>query len=455
MAPMANAISELVVLVDDRARSGDAGSTTVWPDLHPAALSVSESTGALVTVAGNVLTTTKDPTTAQEMPVALNSVELAAQQVRGARLRTAAGRAADGFACGRYAQLVQAASRTHEDPRDASVGPALLQAAENLLRGTTSVLKVFDDTAVRRVVALCDAAADSLAKLCRPTNSAAETVQALRQVTTAFAELIRAASDRAKDLTAEDLRARLQNSCRVLRTSSTLLVSAMRSHMQINNANTAESRDYVISGAREAIEEIRRVVAIKFGQRRMSVDAASHRTTSVLYDTPGGVGVPGFAPAVQSGIGRPGSVARSFQAGQEQLYEVAQAVHQADAARVNEMIGSLQLTTAKVVANAHQLEGSVANAQIRGELSAQVGRLERAHDALSRAALVAVQTPDSDEAKQRWAMPLWLRAYRAISPLTPTCTVRVPHPPTHPHTPTPGTLPMPNDAGAPDRRTAV
>ncbi|XP_022661319.1 vinculin-like isoform X4 [Varroa jacobsoni] len=237
LEPVSAQVERLVILHEE-AEDGNA-----MPDLSRPVQAVSRAVTNLVKVGRDTISASDDPILRQDMPQSLQRVE------RSSKL------------------LEEACEMLLRDPYSQPARKKLIEGSRGILQGTSSLLLVFDESGVRRIVRECRKVLDYLA-VAEVIESIDDLVQFVNDMSPCLAKVSRDVDARQEELTHQvhrDILIRCLDSVKML---APVLVCSMKIYVQIQAQGgkgveeAAENRNYLTHRMSEEINEIIRVLQL-------------------------------------------------------------------------------------------------------------------------------------------------------------------------------------------------
>uniref|UniRef100_A0A183BPH3 Vinculin n=1 Tax=Globodera pallida TaxID=36090 RepID=A0A183BPH3_GLOPA len=237
LEPVAQQVSRLVILHEE-AEDGNA-----MPDLTKPIGSVSRAVDNLITVGYETCNSSDDLILKQDMPPALQRVEVSTRL------------------------LEDACHMLKSDPFSGPARKKLIDGARGILQGTSALLLCFDESEVRKIVAHCRKVLDYLA-VAEVIESMDDLSQFVRDITPRLTTMAKEVDNRQKELTHQvhrEILIRCLDSVKIL---SPILVCAMKIYIQINEESqrglqeAAENRNYLARRMTDEVNEIIRVLQL-------------------------------------------------------------------------------------------------------------------------------------------------------------------------------------------------
>ncbi|KAJ3285688.1 hypothetical protein HK104_009373 [Borealophlyctis nickersoniae] len=246
LTPLADAVSQLIVIVSDSETEG-----TAMPDLSALATAVDAQIANLVGVGRKIQAQpSADETLKKEMPVACDSVTKSSQL------------------------LVSSTSDLVKDPFSSSGRQRLLEAVKGILSGTTDVLNVFDDAEVRKILSACNTLRTHLASISKGIAAAPSQqayVTSIAQASQTIVTLAQLTNKRVTELLYAILQTRLKAAVAVLTKESPLLITACKITLVTPGPDAENLRSTSCQRLEETCREIEIVVQFRSEDEAMAV----------------------------------------------------------------------------------------------------------------------------------------------------------------------------------------
>ncbi|KAL3079670.1 hypothetical protein niasHS_013952 [Heterodera schachtii] len=230
-------VSRLVILHEE-AEDGNA-----MPDLTKPVGAVSRAVDNLINVGYETCNSSDDPILKQDMPPALQRVEVSSRL------------------------LEEACHLLKADPFSGPARKKLIDGARGILQGTSALLLCFDESEVRKIVAHCRKVLDYLA-VAEVIETMDDLGQFVRDITPRLTTMAKEVDGRQKELTHKvhrEILIRCLDSVKIL---SPILVCAMKIYIQISEESqrglqeAAENRNYLARRMTDEVNEIIRVLQL-------------------------------------------------------------------------------------------------------------------------------------------------------------------------------------------------
>ncbi|XP_076339164.1 vinculin-like isoform X5 [Tachypleus tridentatus] len=237
LEPVAQQVSRLVILHEE-AEDGNA-----MPDLQRPVQAVSKAVANLIKVGRDTINSSDDQILRQDMPTALQRVEMASKL------------------------LEDASSLLKADPYSQPARKKLIEGARGILQGTSALLLCFDESEVRKIIRECKKVLDYLA-VAEVIESMDDLVQFVKDLSPCLTKVSRDVDAREKELTHQVHREILIRCLESVKNLAPILICSMKIFVQILSQGgkgveeAAENRNYLAHRMTDEINEIIRVLQL-------------------------------------------------------------------------------------------------------------------------------------------------------------------------------------------------
>lgn len=237
LEPVAQQVSRLVILHEE-AEDGNA-----MPDLTKPVGAVSRAVDNLIKVGYETCNSSDDKILQQDMPPALQRVEVSSRL------------------------LEEACHLLKADPYSSAARKKLIDGARGILQGTSQLLLCFDESEVRKIVRVCRKVLDYLA-VAEVIESMDDLSQFVKDITPWLTRMAKDVDGRQQELTHQvhrEILVRCMDSVKIL---SPILICAMKIYIQIQEESqrglgeAAENRNYLGQRMTDEVNEIIRVLQL-------------------------------------------------------------------------------------------------------------------------------------------------------------------------------------------------
>ncbi|CAK5075420.1 unnamed protein product [Meloidogyne enterolobii] len=237
LEPVAQQVSRLVILHEE-AEDGSA-----MPDLTKPVSAVSRAVDNLIKVGYETCNSSDDKILKQEMPPALQRVEVSSRL------------------------LEEACYLLKSDPYSSAARKKLIDGARGILQGTSQLLLCFDESEVRKIVRICRKVLDYLA-VAEVIESMDDLNQFVKDITPWLTRMAKDVDARSAELTHQvhrEILVRCTDSVKIL---SPILICAMKIYIQISEESqkglgeAASNRNYLGQRMTDEVNEIIRVLQL-------------------------------------------------------------------------------------------------------------------------------------------------------------------------------------------------
>ncbi|XP_071505941.1 vinculin-like isoform X3 [Diadema antillarum] len=235
--PVAQQVSQLVILHEE-AQDGNA-----MPDLSRPVMAVSAAVQNLVKVGKDTAESTQDKILRQEMPPAFQKVEESAHQ------------------------LSQAALTLKSDPFSSEARKILIDGARGILGGTSDLLLCFDQSEVRKILAVAKGVMEYLA-VSEVVDILEDLVTFVKNLTPGLTNLAQKVTARSKELTHVAHANGLINHTESLKRTTPILISSMKIYVTTlqkggrGREEAQQNRTFIVGRMSHEITEIMRILKL-------------------------------------------------------------------------------------------------------------------------------------------------------------------------------------------------
>ncbi|XP_072163078.1 vinculin-like [Diadema setosum] len=237
LEPVAQQVSQLVILHEE-AQDGNA-----MPDLSRPVMAVSAAVQNLVKVGKDTAESTQDKILKQEMPPAFQKVEESAHQ------------------------LSQAAMTLKTDPFSSEARKILIDGARGILGGTSDLLLCFDQSEVRKILAVAKGVMEYLA-VSEVVDIMQDLVTFVKNLTPGMTNLAQKVTARSKELTHVAHANGLINHTESLKRTTPILISSMKIYVTTlqkggrGREEAQQNRTFIVGRMSHEITEIMRILKL-------------------------------------------------------------------------------------------------------------------------------------------------------------------------------------------------
>jgi len=237
LEPVAQQVSRLVILHEE-AEDGNA-----MPDLEKPVFGVSRAVANLVKVGRETIQSSDDAILRQDMPAALQRVEIASKL------------------------LEEASGMLKQDPFSQPARKKLIEGSRGILQGTSALLLCFDESEVRKIIRECKRVLDYLA-VAEVVDTLEDLVRFVKDLSPCLSKVSREVDSRQKELTHQVHRNILIRCLEEVKTLTPILICSMKIYIQIHSGGgkgsdeAAVNRDYLSKRMTDEINEIIRVLQL-------------------------------------------------------------------------------------------------------------------------------------------------------------------------------------------------
>ncbi|ODM94730.1 Vinculin [Orchesella cincta] len=230
-------VSRLVILHEE-AEDGNA-----MPDLEKPVFGVSRAVANLVKVGRETIQSSDDAILRQDMPAALQRVEMASKH------------------------LEEASAMLKLDPFSQPARKKLIEGSRGILQGTSALLLCFDESEVRKIIRECKRVLDYLA-VAEVVDTLEDLVRFVKDLSPCLSKVSREVDSRQKELTHQVHRDILIRCLEEVKTLTPILICSMKIYIQIHSQGGKGSdeagvnRDYLAQRMTDEINEIIRVLQL-------------------------------------------------------------------------------------------------------------------------------------------------------------------------------------------------
>ncbi|KAI8818931.1 Vinculin/alpha-catenin [Fimicolochytrium jonesii] len=352
LAPLADAVSSLIVIVSDAETEG-----TPMPNLSPLAAGVEAQIANLVGVGRKIeAQPSADAQLKADMPRACADVTKAAQL------------------------LVSSTGDLVTDPYSASGRRDLLESVKGILSATAQVLSVFDDAEVRKILNACSLLRTfltSIAKGSPPPEGTQAYVQTIAQASQTIVVLAQLTNKRVAELLYLVLQTRLRAAIGSITKESPVLINACK--LSLTNPGSEAAKQSIVDTCdrlTDAVGEIEIVV-------QFTTEDEGHAVV---------------------GVGDYGKVSKALR--EEILPKVVRALgggvmEENDRLEVQKAVESHLKATAAIVDHAHDVGEKVRDSVQRAQINEICQEIEQAQKTLPSLAAKSIQNLSNDDADAR------------------------------------------------------
>ncbi|CAD5226598.1 unnamed protein product [Bursaphelenchus xylophilus] len=237
LEPVAQQVSRLVILHEE-AEDGNA-----MPDLTRPVGAVARAVDNLIKVGYDTCNSSDDPILKQDMPPALQRVEVSSRS------------------------LEDACQMLKSDPYSSPARRKLIDGSRGILQGTSALLLCFDESEVRKIIRVCRKVLDYLA-VAEVIESFDDLTPFVRDLTPWLTRMSHHIDDREKELTHVVHREILIRCMDQVKSLAPILICAMKIYVQIasegqaGQPESAENRNYLAQRMTDEVNEIIRVLQL-------------------------------------------------------------------------------------------------------------------------------------------------------------------------------------------------
>eukprot|EP00123_Amoebidium_parasiticum_P017342 comp23809_c1_seq1/m.41421 comp23809_c1_seq1/g.41421 ORF comp23809_c1_seq1/g.41421 comp23809_c1_seq1/m.41421 type:complete len:865 (-) comp23809_c1_seq1:32-2626(-) len=234
LGPISQSIGDLLSFVE----AAEEENVTL-PDLTgPGTVILNASQG--LAQAGLAMVKGKDPILDRDMPAAAQHLSESAQKVHAACLGL------------------------KKDLRSKVAKKQLEEGVRGILMGTTKILEIGDDAEVREMVAVIDEVLPALETL-KTVTDADDLLAKIKPVAGNLVKVARQTEKRTKQLGSGMYREEIEQACSVVKTSTPVLISALRTYIQHSkDPASIPLRDHAISALDSSLRRIAYLIQLKF-----------------------------------------------------------------------------------------------------------------------------------------------------------------------------------------------